>query len=144
MLLEMPIRTIVLNTGQNCTKTVLNSKNTIFTFDIPPIDIPKNAKLSVASFIHKDPSKATNKYVIVLKLKDIMYNNYYYYCNDLNNSPTILTFDTDYPSFCNGCYIYLNKQTISMISLLGTDSLTDMNSGIATTLEFCITLQIED
>lgn len=143
----MGIRTIHLDTAisNNCTKlTNASSKNTTFIFDTPPININKNTKLSVVGFIHKDSSGTKTKFTPTIKIKDISYNNETYWGNDFSPNPTILIYDTDYPSYFFSPTIMLNKQNINFITLVGTDSLSDINAGINTNIDFSIILQLED
>lgn len=138
------IRTIYLNTAINCNKTTTSGgKNLIYSFDIPPTDIKKNSKLKVMSIIHTHSVGAGSKLNIILKIKDIQYNNESYIGND-GYFPTIITLDTEKPSYYNGVELTLNKQNINFINLIGSDVIGDLNSGIDASVNFCITLQIED
>jgi hypothetical protein len=138
------IKTIYLNTAINCNKiTTSGGKNLIYSFDIPPTNINKNSKLKVMSLIHNHSAGTGSKLNIILKIKDIQYNNETYFGND-GFFPTIVTMDTDKPSYYNGVELILNKQNINFINLIGTDNIADINSGIDASINFCIILQIED
>lgn len=138
----MTKKTIYLNTGINCNKITngAGTKNLIYSFDIPATEIKNNSKLRVVSVIHS--SGGTN-IIAIFKIKDIQFNNNYYWGND-GYYPTILTFDTNKPSYYNGSELLLGKQSINIISIVATDSLSDVNSGIDTSFNFCITLEIEE
>lgn len=138
------IKTIYLNTAINCNKTTTSGgKNWIYSFDIPPTDIKRNSKLKVMSIIHTHSAGAGSKLNIILKIKDIQYNNENYIGND-GYFPTIITLDTEKPSYYNGVELTLNKQNINFINLIGTDNIADLNSGIDASVNFCIILQIEE
>jgi hypothetical protein len=138
------IRTIYLNTAINCNKTTTTGgKNLIYSFDIPPTNINKNSKLKVMSIIHTHTAGGGSKLNIILKIRDIQYNNESYLGND-GFFPTIITLDTEKPSYYNGVELTLNKQNINFINLIGTDDITNLNGGIDSTINFCIILQIED
>lgn len=137
------IKTIYLNSAINCNKTTTSGgKNLIYSFDIPPTDIKKDSKLKVMSLIHTHIGGGS-KLNIILKIKDIQYNNESYIGND-GFFPTIITLDTEKPSYYNGVELTLNKQNINFINLIGTDNIGDLNSGIDSSVNFCIILQIEE
>ena len=142
----MGIYNIYLNTSLNCNKTTnsAGTKNLIYSFDIPAISISNNSKLSVISLLHNHTAGGGSKINAIIKIKDIQFNSSYYYGNDGSPYPTILTFDTEKPSIYNGGKLILTKQSINLISLVASDTLSDINAGITTSVDFSMILQIEE
>jgi hypothetical protein len=137
-------RTIYLNTAINCNKTTNSggTKNLIYSFDLPPTEIKNNSKLRVVSIIHTHAGGGS-KLNVVFKIRDIQFNNNNYWGND-GFYPTILTLDTEKPSYYNGSELVLGKQTINFINLVVSDSLSDLNSGVDIAVNFSIILEIEE
>jgi hypothetical protein len=119
-----------------------NSRLYSITMDTPPIIIKKKANLKIANICHSGAGHQDN--IIIFKLEGIMTDNMKYIGND-GGIPTILA-----TTFNNTRNLYeendipLIKQTINAIRLVVSDSLTDINAGVADTLNFCISLKIEE
>jgi len=110
--------------------------------DVPPIIIKNRANLKVANICHSGTGHADS--IIIFKLDGIMTDNNKYLSND-GGIPTIIA-----TTFNNTRNLYeendipLIRQTINTIKLIISDSLTDPYAGIADTINFCISLKIEE
>lgn len=110
--------------------------------DVPPIIIKNRANLKVANICHSGTGHGDN--IIIFKLDGIMTDNNKYLSND-GGIPTILA-----TTFNNTRNLYeendipLIRQTINSIRLIISDSLTNINAGVSNTLNFCISLKIEE
>ena len=118
-----------------------NSRIYSIYMDVPPIIIKNKANLKVANICHSGTGHADN--IIIFKLDGIMTDNNKYISND-GGIPTIIA-----TTFNNTRNLYeendipLIRQTINTIRLFISDSLTDTNAGIPDTMNFCISLKIE-
>ena len=112
--------------------------------DVPPIIIRNRANLKVANICHSDTSGTTGNNIFIFKIDGIMTDNNRYLSND-GGMPTIIA-----TTFNNTRNLYeendipLIRQTINTIRLIISDSLTNPNAGVADTLNFCISLKIEE
>jgi hypothetical protein len=119
-----------------------NSRIYSIYMDVPPIIIRKKANLKVANICHSGSGHADK--IIIFKLDGIMTDNNKYISND-GGIPTIIA-----TTFNNTRNLYeendipLIKQTINTIRLVITDDLTNVNAGIVDTINFCISLKIEE
>lgn len=110
--------------------------------DVPPIIIRNKANLKVANICHSGTGHGDS--IIIFKLEGIMTDNNKYLSND-GGIPTIIA-----TTFNNTRNLYeendipLIRQTINTIRLIISDSLTNPNAGIPNTLNFCISLKIEE
>lgn len=110
--------------------------------DVPPIIIRNRANLKVANICHSGTGHSDN--IIIFKLDGIMTDNNRYLSND-GGIPTIIA-----TTFNNTRNLYeendipLIRQTINTIRLFISDSLTNPNAGIPDTINFCISLKIEE
>ena len=130
---------IAVNNGNATT-----GNNRIYSvyMDVPPIIIRNRANLKVANICHSGSGHGDS--IIIFKLDGIMTDNNKYISND-GGIPTIIA-----TTFNNTRNLYeendipLIRQTINTIRLIISDSLTNPNAGIADTLNFCISLKIEE
>ncbi len=121
-----------------------NSGGRIYSIymDVPPIIIKNRANLKVANICHSGTGHGDS--IIIFKLDGIMTDNNKYLSND-GGIPTIIA-----TTFNNTRNLYeendipLIRQTINTIRLIISDSLTNANAGIADTINFCISLKIEE
>jgi hypothetical protein len=119
-----------------------NSRIYSIYMDVPPIIIRKKANLKVANICHSGTGHADK--IIIFKLDGIMTDNNKYISND-GGIPTIIA-----TTFNNTRNLYeendipLIRQTINGIRLVITDDLTNVNAGIVDTINFCISLKIEE
>lgn len=110
--------------------------------DVPPIIIKNRANLKVANICHSGAGHGDS--IFIFKLDGIMTDNNKYISND-GGIPTIIA-----TTFNNTRNLYeendipLIRQTINAIRLIISDSLTNTNNGIADTINFCISLKIEE
>ena len=110
--------------------------------DVPPIIIKNKANLKVANICHSGTGHGDS--IIIFKVEGIMTDNNKYLSND-GGIPTIIA-----TTFNNTRNLYeendipLIRQTINTIRLIISDSLTNPNAGIPNTLNFCISLKIEE
>lgn len=130
---------IAVNSGNANTG---NSRIYSLYMDVPPIIIRNRANLKVANICHSGTGHGDS--IIIFKLDGIMTDNNKYLSND-GGIPTILA-----TTFNNTRNLYeendipLIRQTINTIRLIISDNLTDINAGVADTLNFCISLKIEE
>lgn len=112
--------------------------------DVPPIIIKNRANLKVANICHSGSGTGQDKVIYIFKLDGIMTDNNRYLSND-GGRPTIIatTFDSSRNLYEEND-IPLIRQTINSIRLFVSDSLTDVNAGIPDTINFCISLKIEE
>lgn len=119
-----------------------NSRIYSLYMDVPPIIIRNRANLKVANICHSGTGHGDN--IIIFKLDGIMTDNNKYLSND-GGIPTIIA-----TTFNNTRNLYeendipLIRQTINSIRLIISDSLTNINAGIDDTMNFCISLKIEE
>ena len=110
--------------------------------DVPPIIIRNRANLKVANICHSGSGHGDS--IIIFKIDGIMTDNNRYLSND-GGIPTIIA-----TTFNNTRNLYeendipLIRQTINTIRLFISDSLTNPNAGVLDTLNFCISLKIEE
>ena len=110
--------------------------------DVPPIIIRNKANLKVANICHSGTGHGDS--IIIFKVEGIMTDNNKYLSND-GGIPTIIA-----TTFNNTRNLYeendipLIRQTINTIRLIISDSLTNPNAGIPNTINFCISLKIEE
>lgn len=130
---------IAVNSGNAITG---NSRIYAIYMDVPPIIIRNRANLKVANICHSGSGHGES--IIIFKINGIMTDNNKYLSND-GGFPTIIA-----TTFNNTRNLYeendipLIRQTINSIRLIISDSLTDTNAGIPETLNFCISLKIEE
>lgn len=130
---------IAVNNGNATT-----GNNRIYSvyMDVPPIIIRNRANLKVANICHSGSGHGDS--IIIFKLDGIMTDNNKYISND-GGIPTIIA-----TTFNNTRNLYeendipLIRQTINTIRIFISDDLTNTNAGIADTLNFCISLKIEE
>ena len=112
--------------------------------DVPPIIIRNRANLKVANICHSGSGTGQDKTIYIFKLEGIMTDNNKYLSND-GGYPTIIATTLDSSrNLYEENDIPLIRQTINTIRLIISDSLTNPNAGIADTLNFCISLKIEE
>ena len=130
---------IAVNNGN---ATTGNSRIYSVYMDVPPIIIRNRANLKVANICHSGSGHGDS--IIIFKLDGIMTDNNKYISND-GGIPTIIA-----TTFNNTRNLYeendipLIRQTINTIRIFISDDLTNTNAGIADTLNFCISLKIEE
>jgi hypothetical protein len=125
-------------------ENAITGNNRIYSvyIDVPPIIIKNRANLKVANICHSGTGHGDN--IIIFKLDGIMTDNNKYISND-GGIPTIIA-----TTFNNTRNLYeendipLIRQTINTIRLFISDSLTNANAGIPNTINFCISLKIEE
>ena len=126
----------------NSQATTGNNRIYSININVPPIIINNKANLKVANICHSGSGHQDN--IIIFKLDGVMTDTGKYISND-GGIPTIIA-----TTFNNTRNLYeendipLIKQTINSIRLIISDSLTDVNAGIANTMNFCISLKIEE
>lgn len=113
-----------------------------YRIDTPPIIIKNKANLKVANICHSGTGHENN--IIIFKTEGIMSDNNYYISNDGAIPIVIATTFNNTRNLYEENDIPLIKQTINSIKLIVSDSLTNPNAGIANTLNFCISLKIEE
>lgn len=112
--------------------------------DVPPIIIRNRANLKVANICHSGSGTGQDKVIYIFKLDGIMTDNNKYLSND-GGIPTILATTLDSSrNLYEENDIPLIRQTINTIRLIISDSLTNVNAGIPDTINFCISLKIEE
>ncbi len=124
-------------------ETVVASGGKLYSIYIetPAIVIKNKANLKVANICHSGTGHGDN--IITFKLDGIMTDNNKYISND-GGIPTIIA-----TTFNNTRNLYeendipLVRQTINSIRLVVSDDLSNPFAGIADTMNFCISLKIE-
>ena len=112
--------------------------------DVPPIIIRNRANLKVANICHSGSGTGQDKTIYIFKLEGIMTDNNKYLSND-GGYPTIIATTLDSSrNLYEENDIPLIRQTINTIRLIISDSLTNVNAGVANTINFCISLKIEE
>ena len=137
---------IYLNTNFNCTITAnAAGKNTEFSWILPDININDLGYLSVLN-INPVNHSTTLQYTFRLKNVDVDSRNVF--CSDYG--PPILnvsTFGSTVSSGLLGVTEYgltLPPQTLRNITINVSDSITNMNNGIGSTIQFIIGLKIKE
>lgn len=139
--MKKDITNIFINSS-SADKITDGTRNYSFRFDTPPIVIKNKANLKVANICHSGTGHGDN--IILFKIEGIMTDNNKYLAND-GGIPTLIatTFNTTRNLYEEND-IPLIKQTINSIKLIVSDSLTNQSAGILNTLNFCISLKIEE
>jgi len=145
---------------KNITTIFINSSNALYngnasndstrlysvSFDTPPIVIKNKANLKVANFCHTDTA-ANNLYgsnIFTFKIDGIMTDNSKFIAND-GGIPTILATNLNNTrNLYEENDIPLVRQTINSIKLSISDDLINPNAGILKTVNFCISLKLEE
>ena len=138
--------TLFLNSEVGCTKTAIGSKNISFLWDISPILITELAKLKV--FLIQYQGAGSKDSIVSFKIRDVLYNAGNYYSSD-GSYPNIFAGQLNQTAQTNVYYtggnsLELIPQAINTITILATDSLTNINSGVDDTLKFMIGITIDD
>ena len=132
---------IAVNNGN---ATTGNSRIYSVYMDVPPIIIRNRANLKVANICHSGSGTGQDKTIYIFKLEGIMTDNNKYLSND-GGYPTIIATTLDSSrNLYEENDIPLIRQTINTIRLIISDSLTNPNAGIPDTINFCISLKIEE
>lgn len=135
---------LYLNTETNCIKNTSGSRNYEYTWAISPIILNEYSICKVFSIAH-DASvvgdHADN--IITFRLKDVMINPELYRSTDNSGYPIIhaMPWDTEsqyYDPSLGG--LFLVPQTINRISIVVSDSVSNANNGINSSITFVIGL----
>ena len=140
--------TLYLNSEMGCTKNAIGSKNISFTWDINPILITEIAKLRVFLLQYQGTGSNTKDSIVSFKLRDVLYNAGNYYSSD-GSYPNIFAGVLNQTAQTNVYYtgmgsLELIPQAINTLTILITDSLTNINSGVDDTYKFMIGITIDD
>ena len=135
---------LYLNTEWNCNKTTINSKNTIFSWNVRDIVLNDMGKLSVFSIVATGIT-ASNPYIfriipdIQIETADVFLSDYSTPIISLYQQGAIQTqiVDTDFMG------ITLKPQVINKISISVDDDIAT-KTGIATSIKFIIGIKIEE
>ena len=144
MKVSKPLENIVLylNTETNCTKNTVSSKNYEFTWNISPIVLNEYSVCKVISIAHDATATIDHSdNIITFRLKDVIYNPELYRSTDNSAYPIIhaMPWDTEsqyYDPSLGG--LYLTPQTINRISIVPSDSTTNANGGVSSSVQFII------
>jgi hypothetical protein len=127
---------------QTSPPTITAGKIFSIYIETPPIIIKNRANLKVANICHSGTGHEDK--IITFKLDGIMTDNNKYISND-GGIPTIIA-----TTFNNTRNLYeendipLVRQTINSIRLVVSDDLSNPFAGIDNTINFCISLKIEE
>lgn len=127
---------------QNNDATVSGGRIYSININVPPIVINGKANLKVANLCHSGTGHGDN--IIIFKLDGVQYDYAKYLSNDGGFSTIIATTFNNTRNLYEENDIPLLKQTINTIRIIISDSLTNPNAGIADTLNFCMSLKIEE
>lgn len=133
---------IVLNSSYATKITNSAGKNSIFRFNIRNILIDKMALLRVEGI---QASGTTGSSIYQFRTTNLLYNNRSYHSSDNIGYPVILStyFGTNNMYYRNLFGLQLLNQNIDYIELIVSDDITNMNAGIATDINFIMTLYLE-
>lgn len=120
-----------------------------YRFDTPPIIIKNKANLKVANLTHYHTTEPVAgsvdaRAIYIFKIEGIMTDNNHYLAND-GGMPTLIA--TNFQSTRNYTEendIPLIKQTINSIKLIVSNDLNNPYAGVPNTLNFCMSLKIEE
>ena len=135
---------LYLNTETNCIKNTSGSRNYEYTWAISPIILNEYSICKVFSIAHDASLVADHAdNIITFRLKDIMINPELYRSTDNSGYPIIhaMPWDTEsqyYDPSLGG--LFLVPQTINRISIVVSDSVSDANNGINSSITFVIGL----
>ena len=126
--------TLYLNSEMGCTKNAIGTKNISFTWDINPILITELAKLRVFLIQYQGTGSNTKDNIVSFKIQDVLYNAGQYYSSD-GSYPNIFADVLDQTAQTNVYFtgmgsLELIPQAINTITILATDSLSNINSGL--------------
>lgn len=137
-------KVLFLNTV-NAIKTVnASSKNTSFSWNIPEINIYELGQVKVGS-IASTLTTADNK-IYTFRLNNIAVNSSSSYSSD-GGQPILISSllnNVSTGNINNNVGIYLMPQSINNITISVSDDLTVRENGMATTINFVISLIIDD
>jgi hypothetical protein len=133
---------IILNSNYATKIALVNGKNTEFRFNIRNIQIDDYAELKLEG-IYATGTLGTSIYTF--KSTNLLYNNRSYFNSDNSGYPTIATsyFGTNNMYYKNIGGLMLMPQNIDNITLIITDSLSDINAGITNDINFSIILYLD-
>ncbi len=115
------------------------------SFDIPPFQLYNQTKLKIVSYI----SNESNAKIVIIKLKNLMYDNNSTYNSDKEAYPTLFVSHTGVASQLNNNQFSLTlvPQLVSNITITLSNSLSIRNNGFsisANTGHFIMGLLFED
>ena len=135
----MTIKTFSLNTNTG-SKDTTTGKWRYVSFDIPNINVENGAIMSITNVAHD--GNATNT---IIRIKDISYNSSLYYSSD-GSSPVLFAgniANSNMPVFKQNI-ITLNKQALNYLTFYISDSITNLDSGVANGVNLIINIQIKE
>lgn len=139
------VGTVTLNPGVAAVITPIFNKTYSFTWNIPTIEINDLARLSVLNIISTSFSSSTP---YTFRILGLQYNSRNCYFSDYG--APILSITQQQNTCAMGSIGYfpygliLTPQTLSSISLSIDDDIATINSGISSTINVVIALQIEE
>ena len=135
---------LYLNTETNCIKNTSGSRNYEYTWAISPIILNEYSICKVFSIAHDASVVGDHEdNIITFRLKDVMINPELYRSTDNSGYPIIhaMPWDTEsqyYDPSLGG--LFLVPQTINRISIVVSDSVSNANNGINSSITFVIGL----
>lgn len=139
--MKKEITNIFINSAK-AEKITDGTRNYSFTFETQPIMITNKAVLKVANICHSGGGHNDN--IITFKIDGVMVDFNRYIANDGGIPTIIATTFNNTRNYTEENDIPLVRQTINSIRLIVSDSLTNQNAGVLTSLNFCISLKIEE
>lgn len=133
---------IILNSNYATKTALVSGKNTLFRFDIRSLQIDKYAMLRVESCL---ATGTTGSSIYTFRTTNLLYNNRCYFSSDNIGYPIILStyFGTNQMYQRNLGGLILQPQNINYIEMVVSDSLSDVNAGITSDINFILTLYVD-
>lgn len=133
---------IILNSSNAVKSTNVAGKNSIFRFNIRNILIDKYGLLRVEGCM---ASGTTGSSIYTFRTMNLLYNNRSYHSSDNIGYPCIFAtyFGTNQMYYRNLTGLCLLNQNIDYIDIIVSDSITDFNAGIDTSINFILILYLE-
>jgi hypothetical protein len=135
-------KTIILNSAFSVKTSLPSTNNSLFRFNLRNLQIDDYSILKQSS-VYASGSVGSNIYTF--KTTNLLYNNRSYHNTDNSGFPTIATVSfvsTNYYQD-NTSGLILQPQNIDFIEILATDSLSNISNGIASDIDFILTLSLE-
>ena len=136
------LKKVLFLNSNNATKTIANSKNTTFTWNIPEIIINELGEIQVASISSVNASTSS---IYTFRINNVAtYTNNNYSTDGGTAILFSLFLNNMNAMFRDDFGIYIPPQSFNSITIQVSDDYTNKDAGIATNIGFVLCLVISD